>query len=301
MFLTNHRVKIATHNGSLHSDDVFAVAALSLLLNCEINTVRTRDPKIIEKAHYVVDVGNFYDPDKNRFDHHQAGGAGVRTNGVPYASFGLVWKQYGEKITKSKEVAAIVDRDLVQYVDAIDNGIGELKPVTGSVLPFTIGMTIMNLNPTGHPMQFTIDRAFKKAVLIALEVLKSEMAVAGEELSTRAIVEEAYKKAADKRLIIFNDSYFWFDILKKYPEPLFVVEPESEATDGEMHWRLKCVRDNPNNFINRKDLPLEWAGKRDGDLAKVTGVSDAIFCHNKRFMAVAKSKEGAVKLANRAL
>jgi len=36
-------------------------------------------------------------------------------------------------------------------------------------------------------------------------------------------------------------------------------------------------------------------------LAKVTGVPDATFCHNGRFLAVAKSKEGALKLAEIAL
>jgi uncharacterized UPF0160 family protein len=37
------------------------------------------------------------------------------------------------------------------------------------------------------------------------------------------------------------------------------------------------------------------------ELAQVTGVADAVFCHNKLFMAVAKSKEGAIKLAELAL
>lgn len=301
MFLFNHRVKIATHNGGFHPDDVFAVAVLSLLFNGEVKVTRTRDLEKISKADYVVDVGNIYDASKRRFDHHQHGGAGARQNGVPYASFGLVWKNYGEKITKSKEVAEIVDRDLVQYIDAIDNGVGELRPITGNVLPFTIGMMTTNLNPVGSFSKFETDRAFKKAELIAEEVLKSEIEVAREELLTKSVIEDIYKKSSDKRLIILDKSYFWFDILKKYPEPLFVVEPSNVDDKGWQNWEVTCVRDNPNNFINRKDLPAEWAGKRDQELAKVTGITDSIFCHNKRFTAVAKSKEGAIKLAKIAL
>ena len=301
MFLINHKIKIATHDGSFHPDDVFAVAALSLLFHGETRTIRTRNPEIIAKADYVIDVGDLYDPANNYFDHHQIGGAGQRQNGVPYAAFGLVWKQYGEKIAKSKEVAEIVDRDLVQYIDAIDNGVGELKPITGSVLPFTIGTAIMNMNPVGNPMKIKIDLIFKRATLVALEILRSEIEVAREELSTRGTVEEIYRKSSDKRLIIFDIPYPWSDVLKKYPEPFFVVEPRDVDENGRQNWEVTCVRDNPNNFKNRKDLPIEWAGKRDGELARATGVSDAVFCHNKRFMAVSKSKTGALALAKLAL
>ena len=55
------------------------------------------------------------------------------------------------------------------------------------------------------------------------------------------------------------------------------------------------------SFENRKDLPAAWAGLRDVDLQAVTGVDDAIFCHNGRFLIVAKTLEGARALAKLAL
>ena len=83
--------------------------------------------------------------------------------------------------------------------------------------------------------------------------------------------------------------------MSHYPEPLYVVSPDSQ---GNNYWKIKAVREDPDaSFKNRKDLPESWAGKRDKELAEVTGVSDAIFCHNKLFIAVAGSKEGALKLA----
>ncbi|MDO8521557.1 MAG: MYG1 family protein [bacterium] len=36
-------------------------------------------------------------------------------------------------------------------------------------------------------------------------------------------------------------------------------------------------------------------------MAKMTGVSDVVFCHNAGFIAVTNSKEGAVRLAQIAL
>lgn len=55
---------------------------------------RTRDPAVLDKCDIVVDVGSVYDPQKNRFDHHQRGfqeafGHGFTTK---LSSAGLVYK-----------------------------------------------------------------------------------------------------------------------------------------------------------------------------------------------------------------
>ena len=91
-------MKIVTHSGSFHQDELFAVAAL-LFIFPDAEVIRTRDDAVIKSADIAVDVGGIDDPNKERFDHHQEGGAGKRANGIPYASFGLVWKKYGEIIT----------------------------------------------------------------------------------------------------------------------------------------------------------------------------------------------------------
>jgi uncharacterized UPF0160 family protein len=61
------------------------------------------------------------------------------------------------------------------------------------------------------------------------------------------------------------------------------------------------MRKEACSFENRKSLPAAWAGKRGKNLAEISGVSDAVFCHNALFMAVANSREGARKLAEFAL
>ena len=88
--------------------------------------------------------------------------------------------------------------------------------------------------------------------------------------------------------------------MNKYPEPLFVVVPRLGEGD-KMIWRTGAIRDNLGSFINRRSFPVAWAGKREKELAEITGVSDALFCHNKLFVAYAKSKEGALALAKLAL
>ena len=41
--------KLITHNGSFHTDDVFAVATLLIYLKNDAEVVRTRNPEIIKK------------------------------------------------------------------------------------------------------------------------------------------------------------------------------------------------------------------------------------------------------------
>ena len=88
--------------------------------------------------------------------------------------------------------------------------------------------------------------------------------------------------------------YEIWDALQDFSEPLFIVYNSDE-------WRIVAMRLNSNSFENRKNLPKSWAGLRDEKLQKISGVSDAIFCHRGLFLAVAKSKEGAIKLAQIAI
>ena len=90
---------IVTHGGKFHADDAWAVAVLQILYP-EADLVRTRDPAIIDTADFVVDVGGIWDPATGRFDHHQKGFTGARQSGVPYASAGLVWRDYGARCVR---------------------------------------------------------------------------------------------------------------------------------------------------------------------------------------------------------
>ena len=51
----------------------------------------------------------------------------------------------------------------------------------------------------------------------------------------------------------------------------------------------------------RKPFPDAWRGLKDEALAEVSGVKTAIFCHKAGFFAVAKTKEDAIKLAEKAV
>lgn len=77
-------------------------------------------PEELSEESIVYDIGF------GAFDHHQKGGNGVRENGVPYAACGLIWKEFGHKIVADtcnpELVWNLIDRDLIQGVDATDTG-----------------------------------------------------------------------------------------------------------------------------------------------------------------------------------
>lgn len=288
--------KIVTHSGNFHTDEVFACAVLSILHDGAIEVVRSRDADVWVTGDYVVDVGGVYDAEKGRFDHHQEGGAGARQNGVPYSSLGLVWKHYGEKVCGSAEAARLIDEKLVQPVDAADNGIDAYR-VVGHTAPYVLQSVIGTFRPTWKEKNRTYDIGFTEALAFARTVMLREIQIARDTVEGERVVLEAYHNTQDKRLIVLADHHPWEMILTKYPEPLYVVKPDHQ----EGKWKVMAVRVNEHTFQNRRSLPVSWAGKTGTELAHVSGVDDARFCHNKRFIAVAGSKEGALALAHIAL
>ncbi|MCX6701985.1 MAG: MYG1 family protein [Candidatus Zambryskibacteria bacterium] len=294
----NKKITIVTHNGHFHADEIFAVATLLLILGekDDVAVVRTRDMEIIESGDYVVDVGGIYDESKNYFDHHQIGGSGIRSNTIPYASFGLVWKKYGEKLSGSSEVAQKIDQILIQWIDATDNGIQIIETKIPGIYPYDIGLFFNSFTPNWNDSESDTDDIFMQLVSLAKTILIKEISKRKNLLEVRSIVKEIYNNTGDKRLIVFDRFYPSQEILSEYPEPLFTVSPRDYGD-----WEIKAVRSDKHSFKNRKDLPLSWASKTGEELEKVTGVSGSMFCHKGRFIATAKTKEAILKMAEIAL
>jgi uncharacterized UPF0160 family protein len=291
---------IATHDGSFHADEVFAVAALGLLGEGEpLEVVRTRDPKLIEAADLRVDVGFRDDPDTGHFDHHQRGFDAKRANGVRYASFGLVWRAFGARICDGDlEVAAAIDETLVQTVDANDTGQRLTESLVDGVRPFTISAVIGGFNASWDervsPGQERV--RFDAAVALARDVLGREIAAAASGRRAERIVRAAIAAAPDPRVVELSVNAPWKRVLvPESPDALFVIYPKRQG------FGLEAVPVALGSFENRRDLPAAWGGLEGADLVAVTGVDDALFCHVKRFLVVAGSHEGITRLAELAL
>lgn len=298
--MKKQKITIVAHSGSFHTDDVFAVATLQLLLEKEnaIEVIRTRDPKIIETADYVVDVGEVYDPSLKRFDHHQFGGAGVRDNGIPYASFGLVWKEYGEALCGSLEIADQIDQKLVQPIDAMDNGITFMKSEReGLSLMCDLRDVTISYRPTWSEGEEVLEESFKYLTSIFKNFLSRQIFTIKDIKESEQAVNKIIAQNNNKTLLILDKQYDYEGATASNDYILLVVSPKRQDAT----WSIKTVRDDFRSYKARMDLPLEWGGKSGEELQKITGVADAIFCHTQRFIAVAGSKEGAIKLAELAL
>jgi len=282
---------IVTHNGNFHADDVFSIAALKCVFP-SFKLIRTRDVELISKADVVVDVGGEHDPDTDRFDHHQRGGAGERENGIPFSSFGLIWQKYGLEICAGNEaVAKAVDTGLVSTIDAIDCG-----HVEGVSEGISLSHTISMFNPTWQE-ESHFDTCFDEAVDFASRVLQRFIASANGGISAKDIVAKAIENAEDPRVIVLEKYTPWKRTVHALSEEaLYMVYPSQTG-----QWRIQTVPVEIGSFENRKSLPEQWAGLSDNELKEVTGIDDAMFCHNGLFIAGAESFESTMKMASIAL
>lgn len=294
-------ITIVTHSGQFHTDDVFAVATLRLLLENDTQEVvvhRTRDTQIISTADYVVDVGEVYNPAERRFDHHQQQGAGVREDGIPYASFGLVWKEYGDRIVGGdKDISNQIEQKLVKPIDAMDNGINFMKSDRDGLFMYDLKDVTFAYKNTWKEDDEMLSENFKYLTGFAMNLIKREISVLKDIRESDIEVNKIMAQQQYKTLLILDKPYQYELSVSSKPYILLVVHPKRQDDT----WAVETARDDIRSYKSRIDLPAEWAGKSGAELREVTGVEDAIFCHKGRFIAVAQTREGAIKLAELAL
>ncbi len=288
---------IATHNGSFHADEVFAVAALGLL-GASVEVVRTRDRDALALADLRVDVGFRADASSGDFDHHQRDFDTVRENGVRYASFGLVWREFGARVCDGdQEVADAVEETLVQPVDANDTGQQLTQSLIDGVRPMTVNGIIGGFNARWDETLTPREERerFNEAVVLARDILAREVASAASGRRSQRIVREAIA-SADPRVVELPVNAPWKQVLvPEASDALFVIYPKRQG------FGLEAVPRELGSFNNRRDLPVTWGGLEGADLVAATGVEEALFCHAKRFLAVARSRAGIKRLAELAL
>ncbi len=293
-------MKIVTHNASFHADDVFSISAL-LILYPEAQVLRTRDVEIIRDADIVVDVGGVYDSETNRFDHHQKDGAGKRENGIPYSSFGILWKKFGEEICGSSLVMKRIDESLVQTIDAADNGVDLYQSFFPGVYPYLIHGVLDQYRLTWKE-KGDWDESFDKCVLWTKSFLERMIKMQGDIVEGEKIVQEEYLASSDKRVVLIKEKYdlgrqLVTNVLSALPEPLYAVLYRQDHHN----WQIVAMRKASGSFELRKPLPEVWRAKQDEEFEKVSGVVGAKFCHRNGFMCIANSKEAVLKLVESAL
>jgi uncharacterized UPF0160 family protein len=320
--MTEHKT-IATHNGSFHADDVYGVGVLMGVFPSH-TLVRTRNQAQIDSADFAVDVGGLWDKATGRFDHHQRGFAGARpvrvvdgveVPGVGYASAGLVWAMYGDAYVNAvakglgvtmdaqalAETSRSIDASLVQYLDIVDTGQGDVAPgifgLSALVAQLnTNWMEELGLSPDAKAQ--LQDTRFIEAVGIVRTFLDRAIVKKIGQLRSMDIVRQSPRLLGGRVLHLQEGGMPWTHVVvNEMPEVLFVIYPDSDGAQ----YQVKTVPVEAGSFKTRLDLPKAWSGLRDQELAAVTGVADSVFCHLNLFIGGARSLDGAIKLAEVAL
>ena len=291
-------MQVATHDGTFHADEVFALAALSLQTPV-LGIVRTRDRDRLAAAEMRVDVGFRDDPLSGDYDHHQREFNRVRGNGVRFASFGLIWSRFGTELCDGDpEIAAEVDATLVQPVDAGDTGQRLAELTVEDVHPLSLNGVIGGLNARwDETLTAGEERArFDAALELARGILQREIASAASTQRAVTVVRDAVAAADDPRVVEMPVNAPWKrSLVPTAPQALYVIYPKRQG------FGLEAVPRELGSFELRRPLPAAWGGLDGEALIHETGVADAVFCHAKRFLAVAGSREGIGALAELAL
>ncbi|MDY0963814.1 MYG1 family protein [Massilia sp. CFBP9026] len=307
---------IATHGGKFHADDAWAVAVLKVLFP-EADVVRTREQARIDAADFAVDVGGVWDPATGRFDHHQKEFDATRVSGVPYASAGLVWRDYGARCVAAlaerhtgerlsddtaQQIAYAIDADIVQYLDLSDVGVAKNAP--GS---YGLSAVVSGFNPGwldeqrlgyGEAVEVYRMGQFMRAVEFLTDIMGNAVRYRVGAMLAVTQVRQAEVLEDGKLLFLKNAALPWSSVVRKeMPKILFVISHSLT----EQRYMLHTVSVDTESFDARADLPEAWAGLREAELAAVTGVEDAVFCHTGRFIAAARSYAGALTMARQAL
>ena len=293
-----HNIKEAkyiTHAGTMHADEVFATAFLDLYnKDIEVMRVSEIEKEKIRKDAIVYDIG------RGKFDHHQED-AKVRENGIKYSSLGLLFEEFGkdylkqEKIEDIDEVYVGMEKELIEAIDAIDNGV--FPEIIAPYKVKTISDIIKLFNPSFGSNEKE-EEQFIKAVEVAKQIWQETLYSVIGKVKAKKIVLEKIKN--EKKDYLELEEYLPYEeTLLKTEEGdhlLFVMYPSNRGGYG-----IKTIKKSLEDKTDRMLFPESWAGLENKELEKVSNIKDISFCHSGRFLVTCKTKEAAYQVLDQLL
>lgn len=285
---TNKFEMLITHSAKFHADDVFSTA-LMLILNPNAKVTRTLEPEIAEEVYKSRNESCIiYDIGRGEFDHHQ-NDTPVRPNGVKYAAFGLLWREFGDW-----NQYPYFDEDFVQLIDDHDNG-GK---------PYEISKMISTFNPTsldiedgkelGIGSSTLYDSAFFTAVDFAKKYLIRLFAMYDEENAADELIrsdEVEFYKGIDGTyssiLVLPKYCNYKKSVAKYYPMVTAVIYPSER--EG---WNVQVVTKTLDTMESDFTFDPNMCGLPKDELPD--GIT---FVHKSGFLLAADSKEMAIYAA----
>ena len=326
---------IGTHSGTFQADEAMGVWLLQQLPAFRRSAVvRSRDAQVLDPLDIVIDVGGIYNHETLRYDHHQRGyderfDDGKKNGGrvTKLSAAGLVYRHYGKEVLQEfypdlpsnfvdLAYAKIYDK-LLEALDAIDTGVEQAPEGVELLYRDSTGLAsrVSRLNPRWNEIDQVTgkkpdhDERFAQAVdLCGKDFVSVMTSVVESDIPARKYVEQALLKRQDTdasgEIICFaHGGLPWRDHLYELEkehkvEPLIKFVLYQDLSDM---WRVQAVTIEGRGFENRLSLPASWRGVRDDDLASISGIEGARFCHAAGFIGGANTYEGVLAMAKAAL
>lgn len=261
--------KALCHAGTFHSDDVFSGAFLKIL-NPQIKIERSNIvPENFDGI--VFDIGN------GEFDHHSIPRE-RRKNGIPYSSFGKLWRKFAP-IYFSAFVVQYIDEVLCSKIDLSDNT-GEDNMLVETISIF---------NPFWTESLDDSNEKYLEMVNLAEKILKRYIEKAKAEEIAIGKVEEVIKKSRYKNILVLDSYIPWKQYLFLHAdlEIKVVVFPSNRGGF--------CAQVVPNSNF---EFPKSWWGTISVKDSIVPGMS---FCHATGFLAVFDTQQNAINAIQKIL
>lgn len=319
-------IRVGTHNEVFHADEVTAVVMMRMLITklggeCSVHRIDRKDRETLDGMDVLLDVGRELDPANGRFDHHQPGGTGYRVGqygkvGIPFSTCGLIWHAIGLVLTGEADGADAnstntpaffkVDRELVQGIDASDNGVlmpngyrvrsaGNQHEVFGSPMHLSKILGMCNSGDIHNAeLQF---QKFNVAMDIAQTVLENCLSDAKTFAAARPKLETALNGDRQQReVLVLHEHIRWSEHIgqaDRSGDVKIVIAPVG-GPDNE--WNVHIVRRNGGLCI--PGAPESWRGLEGHELSAEAGLEGMVFCHGGGHLVRTASKKAALAVAN---
>ena len=203
----------------------------------------------------------------------------------------------------------------MEAFDGLDNGIAQYETTAPPKFRSStdLGARVGRLNPKWNEEHVDVQARFEAAVaLTGAEFSEDVVEIKTTWLPARGIVEKALN---DRMQVDPSGLVMVLETMCPWQDHLFLLEKElgfkeeekpiyclfSETTPQGVNWRIRAVPPYGGTFECRFALPQEWRGLRDDTLSTTTGIPGCIFVHANGFIGGAKTREGALELARKAL
>lgn len=217
-----------THSGIFHADDVFSAALLRIFVpDIKIERGSAIPPNF---KGIVFDIG------LGEYDHHQKNNE-IRLNGIPYASFGKLWRKLGLCIL-DKASSNQFEQTFVYAIDYADN--------TGTF--DSLSYAVNALLPAYSASSKEFDEAFNKAVDFAYSIIYSWIIKKVEMSDYEERIIDIYNNTKDKKILEFD---YYMPVSTLSDKKTFFVIYKTERG-------FCCIPIKNKKGLYKVRFPYEW-------------------------------------------